>query len=68
MLKQMTDPQPFDLKFRNIKGEYHKAVNVVCTSANHKNKTVNLYFRDSNEFRTVRHVLIIEFKGMEVYL
>ena len=68
MLKQMSDPTPFSLKFRTIKGEYNKADNVICTSINHKNKTVNLYFKDSNQTRTVRHVLIIEFKKMEVYL
>jgi len=68
MLKQMGDPTPFDLKYRTKVGEYNKAENVICTSINHKNKTVNLNFRDSQEMRTLRHVLIIQFKGMEVYL
>lgn len=68
MLKQMNDPTPFSLKFRTIGGEYNKSDNVVCTSINHKNKTVNLNFQDSSEYRTVRHVLVTEFNGMEVYL
>jgi len=68
MLKQMEDPQPFSLKYRTKSGELIHADDVVSTSINHKNKTVNLRHKVSGEVRTVRHILIVEFKSMEVYI
>lgn len=67
MLKQMEHAQPFSIQYRTIGGELNTAENVVWTNTNHKNKTINIK-HENGEFRTIRHILIIEFNHMEVYL
>jgi len=68
MLQQMEKGDLFSMKYRTKGGELNIAQDVVCTSINHKNKTINIKHLQSGEFRKVRHILIIEYNKQQVYL
>lgn len=59
---------PFSVSFIKKDGELVHANNVVCTSSYHNGNTFNLKFLDSNEFRKIKAVLIINISGEEIYL
>ena len=57
-----------DLKFWKSDGTIVSANNVICTSSNFKNNTVNLKFLSSGQFRKVRVVSLFEINGMEIFM
>lgn len=57
-----------DIKFWKSDGSIVHAGNVICTSTNYQNNTVNLKFLTSKQFRKVRMVSIFEINGMEVFM
>lgn len=57
-----------DVKFWKSDGTIVHANNVICTSTNYQNNTVNLKFLTSKQFRKVRMVSIFEINGMEVFM
>jgi hypothetical protein len=60
-------PVPFSMKFVKIStGEIVTAENVVCTSSHFNPRTYNIMFPNM-EIRKVRHTLIVEINGQEVY-
>ena len=67
MLMQMVNSMPFTIKYRTKGGELNIAESVICTNIDHKNKTINIK-HENNEYRRIRHILIVEFNGQEVYL
>ncbi len=57
---------PFDFKAITLKGEILEGKNCIVTSSNHKNKTRNIKFQDSEEFRKLGNLSFIELNGVEV--
>lgn len=65
---QATKGEPVNLKFWEKSGEIVEANNVVVTSHNWKNHTINVRFEESGVFRTIRLVTIFEFNDIEIFL
>lgn len=65
---QASKGEPVNLKFWKKNGEIVRADNVIVTSKNWKNHTINIRFVESGEMRTVRTVTIFEFNDIEIYL
>lgn len=60
---------PFSFMFVKMKtGDIIVAENCICTSSHHRPRTINVKFKDSNEFRKIRTCSIIELNGVEVYV
>lgn len=59
---------PFSLTFMKKNGEIVNATNVVCTSSHFHGNTFNLKFLDSDQFRKIKAVLIINVSGEELFL
>jgi len=58
----------FSFKAIEKNGEIISGENCVCTSSNFKNRTRNIKWLDSKEFRSLRNVSFIEFNGQEVVI
>jgi hypothetical protein len=56
------------LKFWEKDGNIVSAENVICTSSNHHQNTVNLKFLNSGVFRKVRTITIFEINDLEVFI
>lgn len=65
---QATKGETVNLKFWKKNGEIVEANNVVVTSKDWKNHTINIRFEESGEFRTIRLVTIFEFNDIEIFL
>lgn len=59
---------PVSICFWSSKGETILASNVICTSSNFHNNTINLKFLDSGEFRKIKCILIYKLNEMDVVL
>lgn len=66
--KILNSHETCSLEYVTKGGEWVVANNVQCTSTFHQGNTANIKFQDSEEFRTIRVVLIMTINGMEVYL
>ena len=66
--KTLNSHDPCNIEFVTKKGEWVVAKDVVCTSSFHHGNTVNIKFRNSEEFRKVKVVLIMSVNNQEVYL
>lgn len=61
-------PVPFEFKAVTLGGDMIEGVNCIATSSFNENRTINIKWLDSGEFRKLRLVSFIEFNGQEVFL
>ena len=62
------EPVPFSFKAVKMNGEIITGKNCIVTSSNFKNRTRNIKWLDSKQFRKIRNVAFIEFNGVEITL
>ena len=58
----------FDITYCQLDGTVVGAKNVVCTSSEFRNDTINILFPESNEVRTVHASLLLKVSGKEVII
>ena len=60
------EPVTFSFKAVKLNGEIISGKNCIVTSSNFKNRSRNIKWLDSGEFRKIRNISFIEFNGIEV--
>lgn len=66
--KMLSSGDPMDIRFWKADGSIITANNVICTSSNFANNTINIMFIESKQIRKVRVISIFEINGMEVFI
>lgn len=59
---------PFSFKAITLDGRLIDGDNCIVTSSNHANRSVNVKYLDSGEFRKIKLISFIEFNGKEVFI
>lgn len=74
-LRALLDPpdktiprREFNITYCQLDGTVVDAKNVICTSSEFSNDTINIKFPNSNAIRTVHAVLLLNVNGKEVML